>query len=55
MRLEDAAEGIKMKTRQLAKRQMTWFRRFENVHWLRGDAPLEENTGAVMQKWLLGK
>ena len=32
--LEDAIEQIKIGTRQLARRQMKWFRRFENVHWI---------------------
>lgn len=39
--LDDATEQIKISTRQLARRQIKWFRRFENVHWLPGDAPLE--------------
>lgn len=49
--LEEAAEQIKVRTRQLAKRQMTWFRRFDNVHWLPGDAPIEENLSAVLEMW----
>ncbi|SQK76885.1 tRNA dimethylallyltransferase [Tatumella ptyseos] len=27
-------------TRQLAKRQITWLRGWENVHWLDSDQPL---------------
>ncbi|MEM8873147.1 MAG: tRNA (adenosine(37)-N6)-dimethylallyltransferase MiaA [Planctomycetota bacterium] len=34
--LDDAVEQIKIRTRQLAKRQMTWFRRFEGVAWCDG-------------------
>lgn len=34
--LEEAVERIKISTRQLAKRQMKWFRRFEQVRWLEG-------------------
>lgn len=34
MDLEKAIEAIKIHTRQFAKRQMTWFRRFPNVFWL---------------------
>lgn len=49
--LEEATEQIKIRTRQLAKRQMTWFRRFESVHWLPGDASLDENVRAVLDKW----
>ncbi|HZZ44146.1 MAG TPA: tRNA (adenosine(37)-N6)-dimethylallyltransferase MiaA [Tepidisphaeraceae bacterium] len=40
--LDDAVEQIKIGTRQLARRQMKWFRRFPNVHWIPGDSPLQE-------------
>jgi tRNA dimethylallyltransferase len=36
MKLEDAFEQIKIHTRQLARRQTKWFRRFEKVHWVDG-------------------
>lgn len=49
MKLDDAIEQIKIKTRQLAKRQMTWFRRFENVTWLPGDGDFEENVAQMLQ------
>lgn len=51
MKLDDAVEQIKIRTRQLAKRQMTWFRRFERVNWLPGDVPLEENVERVLSQW----
>lgn len=38
MTLEDAVEQIKIATRQLARRQMKWFRRWTQVRWLNGDA-----------------
>jgi tRNA dimethylallyltransferase len=31
--LENAIEQIKMNTRRFSKRQMTWFKRTENVSW----------------------
>jgi tRNA dimethylallyltransferase len=34
--LDDAIEQIKIATRQLSRRQIKWFRRFPNVHWLDG-------------------
>ena len=40
--LADAVEQVKIKTRQLAVKQMRWFRRFENVTWLNGEAPADE-------------
>jgi len=36
MSLEDAQAAIQQATRRYAKRQMTWFRREQGVHWLAG-------------------
>ncbi len=47
--LADAIEQIKISTRQLARRQMKWFRRFANVRWLPGDRPVEENAAEIMR------
>lgn len=49
--LEEAIEQIKIATRQLARRQMKWFRRFANVHWIAGDMDLEKKIDAVMRIW----
>lgn len=32
--LEEAVEKIKMNTRRFAKRQLTWYRKEENIHWV---------------------
>ena len=40
--LEDALEHLKMETRRYAKRQLTWFRRYENAHRLAIDKLSEE-------------
>jgi len=32
--LEDAAELIRKNTRQYAKRQMTWFKKDKDIHWM---------------------
>jgi len=40
--LDDAIEQIKIATRQLARRQLKWFRRFTWVTWIPGGLPLEE-------------
>jgi tRNA dimethylallyltransferase len=40
--LEDAIEQIKIATRQLARRQMKWFRRFPNVTWIDGDQSVDQ-------------
>ena len=39
--LETATELVKQSSRQYAKRQLTWFRRNDKIHWLRR----EENDG----------
>lgn len=49
--LEKAAEQIKISTRQLARRQMKWFRRWNQVHWLAGDRPLHELVQAATDLW----
>ena len=49
--LDDATERIKIATRQLARRQMKWFRRFRDVTWFRGDLPREALVDAVIARW----
>lgn len=51
MSLDDAIEQIKIATRQLARRQMKWFKRFPHVHWLAGDQPLEQNVQESLKHW----
>jgi tRNA dimethylallyltransferase len=46
--LEDAIEQIKIATRQLARRQMKWLRRWTQVKWLAGDQPIERNVAAMI-------
>ena len=48
MSLDDAAEQIKIGTRQLARRQMKWFKRFPNVQWVRGDHATAGNVDAIL-------
>ncbi|CAM3955116.1 tRNA (adenosine(37)-N6)-dimethylallyltransferase MiaA [Flavobacterium antarcticum] len=40
--LEFAIEEIKKNTRRFAKRQMTWFKRTENIHWFAYQTDVEE-------------
>ncbi len=49
--LAEAVERIKIETRQLARRQMKWFRRFHNVHWLDGQQPIERNVQEAGRIW----
>ena len=37
MELEEALEILKRNTRRYAKRQMTWLRRYDNVHHVNPD------------------
>jgi tRNA dimethylallyltransferase len=49
--LDDAVERIKISTRQLARRQMKWFRRFPGVQWIEGDRPAEQIAAEVIARW----
>ena len=49
--LDDAAEQIKIATRQLARRQMKWFRRFPRVTWIAADQPADDLTAKVLELW----
>ena len=56
MTLEDAADLIRQKSRNYAKRQLTWFRRDERVKWIVYNAPqaaqtvLQEATEYLQQR-----
>ena len=50
MTLEEAVEQIKIGTRQLARRQMKWFKRFPGVLWLPGEASVEDNVEATLKR-----
>ena len=45
---EEAAEEVKKASRHYAKRQLTWFRRNQNIHWLRR-AP-GEGTAEILSR-----
>jgi len=51
MTLDDAVEQIKISTRQLARRQMKWFRRFPETTWLNGERPTIDLCADVMARW----
>lgn len=48
--LESAIEQIKMNTRRFAKRQITWFKRTENVSWFDYLTDREEIISAIKSK-----
>lgn len=48
----EAVDLIKMRTRQFAKRQETWFRRDTGITWLRSDGNDRERIAdAIVRKW----
>jgi tRNA dimethylallyltransferase len=51
MSLEDAVEQIKIATRQLARRQMKWFRRFRNLTWMAGSESLRQLADHTAALW----
>ena len=46
--LEDAVEIIKINTRQYAKRQITWFKKDEEVHWC---APAYDQVMTILNEF----
>lgn len=46
--IEDAIAQVQQSSRKYAKRQLTWFRRNKNIHWLRREAG--EGTAEILQK-----
>lgn len=53
--LEEAIEKLKQNTRRYAKRQLTWFRRNQKIHWLYIDqinsAELMTNAEKIVVQW----
>jgi len=45
---EEMIEKIKMETRRYAKRQLTWFRQYDDMIWLDGNDEIEENIQIIM-------
>lgn len=54
--LQEAIETIQQETRHYAKRQLAWFRREKNIHWIYGDLPsaLLEQAEPIVRNWLGG-
>ncbi len=48
---EEAIEKIKQESRRYAKRQMTWFRRYENITWLDGLGDLKSNIAIILEEY----
>lgn len=48
---QEMIEKIKMETRRYAKRQMTWFRRNEEIHWIDGLADKQNNIKIILEEY----
>lgn len=48
---KEMIEKLKMETRRYAKRQLTWFRKDENIKWIDGLAPLEQNIQCILEEY----
>ena len=46
---EEMIEKIKMETRRYAKRQLTWFRKIDNIHWLDGLDTIQNNVNIILE------
>lgn len=46
---EEAIEKIKQETRRYAKRQITWFKRIENIKWLDGLEETQNNINIILE------
>lgn len=47
---EEMIEKIKMETRRYAKRQLTWFRKIENIVWLDALEPVQNNINVILEE-----
>lgn len=48
--LDEAVERMKIETRQYAKRQMTWFKRERDIHWIRTEKNARALTGSFLHQ-----
>jgi len=53
--LDEAVEKIKTGTRHYAKRQMTWFRRDERIHWIDYDEDILKRAKEILKMYYTGE
>lgn len=46
---DEMVEKIKMETRRYAKRQITWFKRIDDIIWLDAMKETDENINSIME------
>ena len=47
---EEMIEKLKMETRRYAKRQITWFKKIENIKWIEGNSNLQNNINIILEE-----
>ena len=48
---EQMIDKIKQETRRYAKRQLTWFRKYENIIWIDGLDKLDNNIKIILEEY----
>ena len=48
---EEMVEKIKMETRRYAKRQLTWFRKYDNLTWINGLDDIQNNINIILEEY----
>lgn len=51
MTKDEMIEKIKMETRRYAKRQLTWFRKYENITWIDGIDDIQRNVNIIWEEY----
>lgn len=46
----EAIELIKQESRRYAKRQITWFKKIENIKWLNGENKMQNNIKIILEE-----
>ncbi len=49
--LEEALDTVKQSSRRYAKRQLTWFKRNKDIHWLNPENAFDEAMGVIREKF----
>ena len=48
---EEMIDKIKMETRRYAKRQLTWFRKYDNLTWINGLDDIQNNINIILEEY----
>ena len=51
MSKEEMIDKIKMETRRYAKRQLTWFRKYDNLIWINGLDDIQNNIKIILEEY----